>query len=433
MTDYPSQPELEALFVNNADLGRVTGYLNRFNPIRVMRMESMEVRHSNILAWLMDPMETHGFGDRFLRAFLSEACRGADGASPPTALEIAQADLHDIEIRREWHGIDIFIRAPRQGWAFVIENKYYSSQHGNQLARYREKVVAVFEARQAPVTVRGIFLTLSDEVPEDSSYLSIGYQQLAELLSTIIERQGQAIGTEVRGFLAHYLEIINEATGMSHERNAMQKLARELYRTHRRALDFILEHGTTTDFGIALSNIFGEDWEEKDVINDNTHDYRSVWYNGSWLSFMPKEWFDAFGGDLAQWPGCEKYGAGHPVYCWTEIRPDADGSGGTLSLQAEVGPLADYDKRKELIADIQRSAGADSTVSGRVGFRKGAATEGTKYSRFIKQKKTKLSDVQDSEEIQRELRKLFLENRVVFDRLTPVFKKFGKKYGGRHE
>lgn len=340
MTDHPTHGELEALFVNNAHMGRVTGYLNRFNPIRVMKMESMEVRHSNILAWLMDPTETHGFGDRFLRSFLFEAFRGANVALRPTALEIAQADLHDVEIRREWQGIDIFIRAPRQGWAFVIESKYHSAQHSNQLVRYRERVVAAFETRDTPLAVRGIFLTLSDEVPEDSAYLSIGYLRLTELLLTTLERQGQAIGPEVRDFLAHYLEIINAATGMSQELHEMQKLARDLYRTHRRALDFILEHGSTTDFSIALSEIFGEDWEKEDVISDKTHSYRNAWYNGSWLSFMPDEWYDALGGHNADWPGCEKFGAGHPVYCWIELRADADGARGNYLSSGRGWPAS---------------------------------------------------------------------------------------------
>lgn len=107
--------------------------------------------------------------------------------------------------------------------------------------------------------------------------------------------------------------------------------------------------------------------------------------------------------------------------------------GGTIYLQAEVGPLADHDTRKALIAAIQKAADKDPAVGGRVGFRKDAATEGTKYSRFIKQRRTKISDVQDSEEIQRELRKLFRENRVIVDRLTPILQKFGKEFGGRHD
>lgn len=188
----PAQDELEALFVNNADLDKISSYLNRFNPIKVMRMEGVEVRHSNILAWLMDPNETHGFGDRFLRAFLSEALRGANDGSEPTALQVAQTDLRDVEVRREWQHIDIFVLSPRNGWAFIIENKYFSSQHGNQLVRYAEKVRNAFSTWDKPLAVRGIFLALNeDEEPEDRSYRTIYYSTLLEFLPALLDRQAK--------------------------------------------------------------------------------------------------------------------------------------------------------------------------------------------------------------------------------------------------
>ncbi|MDK1492465.1 PD-(D/E)XK nuclease family protein [Sinorhizobium sp. 7-81] len=143
---FPTPKELEDLFVNNRDLQRVAAYLNRFNPIRTMRMDGMEIRHSSILAWLLDPRETHGLSDRFLRGFLCEAMRGQSALGSPTALEIAQADLRDAEVRREWQQIDIFVLLPRLNWAFVIENKFHSSQHEGQLAKYAERVKSIFEA-----------------------------------------------------------------------------------------------------------------------------------------------------------------------------------------------------------------------------------------------------------------------------------------------
>lgn len=436
MTDasIPLQDELEALFVNNSDLDKISEYLNRFNPIKVMRIESVEVRHSNILAWLMDPNETHGFDDRFLRAFLSEALRGANDGFEPTALQVAQADMRDVEVRREWQHIDIFVISPRNGWAFIIENKYHSSQHGGQLARYAEKVRTAFDTRDEPLAIRGIFLALNeDEEPEDKTYRTIYYSTLVEFMPTLLQRQGQATGLEVRAFLLHYIEILKEVTGMSEDLADMQKLARELYRTHRRALDFIQEHGSTTDFSFALADVFGDSWEDDEIISLEGNGYRNIWNNGSLLTFLPEEWYEAFGGDVTSWPGCEKYGAGHPAACWVELRPDADGAGGIIYLQAEVGPLADHKARKALIQAIQKAASEDAELGQRLGFRKEATREGTKYSRFIKQRRTKVSDVQDPEEIRRELRKLFKDNRPIFEGLASALEDFTKDYGPEHD
>ena len=51
----PDLDDLESLFVNNPDLDEIRAHLSKFNPIKVMGMERMEIRHSAILAWLLDP------------------------------------------------------------------------------------------------------------------------------------------------------------------------------------------------------------------------------------------------------------------------------------------------------------------------------------------------------------------------------------------
>ena len=181
MTDiswHPGHADLESLFINNQKLDRLDAYPNRFNPIRIMRMEGMEVRHSNILGWLLDPLETHGLGDRFLKSFLSEALKGESAKGRPTALDIVQGDLRDIEVRREWQHIDLFLLSRRNNWAFIIENKFHSAQHKGQLAKYMQKVRSAFEPEEGALEVKGIFLTLHDEDPEDSTYASIGYIRL---------------------------------------------------------------------------------------------------------------------------------------------------------------------------------------------------------------------------------------------------------------
>ena len=38
-----------------------------FNAFDVLRYSDYEIRHSNVLAWLLTPGGTHGVGDAFLR------------------------------------------------------------------------------------------------------------------------------------------------------------------------------------------------------------------------------------------------------------------------------------------------------------------------------------------------------------------------------
>ena len=425
MTDIawqPSHADLESLFINNAKLDRLDAYLSRFNPIRIMRMEGMEVRHSNILGWLLDPLETHGLGDRFLKAFLSEALKGESAKGRPTALDIVQADLRDIEVRREWQHIDLFLLSRRNNWAFIIENKFHSTQHNGQLAKYVQKVRSAFEPEEGRLEVKGIFLTLHDEDPEDTSYALIGYDAVCELLPRVMAAEGQSIGQNVRIFLDHYIEVIKEATGMSEERDEMEQLARALYRQHRKVLDFIWDHGSSTNFSLARDEVFGDNWGDGDVVKAGKHSFVSLWSSGEQFSFLPLSWYKGLGEERYAWPGCENWWSGFPVICWMQIFQSEKGAEGSIRLFAEVGPLSDIDGRKKLVEAIQ-AAGSKAGIAD-VRFQKTAANEGKKYSKFLKDNIISIKDVQDIEEISRAIQSLLKKFQPCFDAVAPVFGEF---------
>ncbi|MCA1775797.1 MAG: PD-(D/E)XK nuclease family protein [Loktanella sp.] len=253
-----TQNDLEALFVNNPDLDCISAYLDRFNPIRVMRMQAMEIRHSAILAWLLDPTENHGFDDEFLRAFLAQSLVGSKTAAL-SALKVSQSDLRDAEIQREKRNMDIFIVSPSRGWAFIIENKFHSKQSERQLSKYLER--AKKDATDAGQTFvhQGIFLTLHEEAANADAadqYVSLRYSDVCEILASVMTAKEGRMGAEVKQFLEHYLDIIREATDMSDDQKAMADLARQLYRSHKKALDFIMEHGVSTEFMLAAETVF---------------------------------------------------------------------------------------------------------------------------------------------------------------------------------
>ncbi|MFD2648256.1 PD-(D/E)XK nuclease family protein [Devosia albogilva] len=408
----PSLDEFEHLFVNNEGLDRLGAYLGRFNPIRTMRMEGMEVRHSAILAWLLDPSETHGFSDRFLKAFLAQALRGRSACGRVTAIDVVQSDLRDAQVHREWQNIDIFILSRRNNWAFVIENKFYASQHEGQLAKYAQKVRAAFSSRGEPPVVCGIFLTLLDELPQDESFAPIRYSAICDLLPRLMALEGLTLGQEVSIFLEHYLEIVREAAGMSEERVAMEALARQLYRTHKKVLDFVMEYGASTDFVLAAETVFEGTWEPRSTVSVGSRSYRYNGHNNRSISFLPVGWVDSFEVLGRPWRGCEQWWAGYPLICWLELLESADGASGTLKLFAEVGPLADHSLRSELIGRI-RQLGSVSGLEG-IRFQNDADKEGKRYSKFLRNNAVVIDDLHNAEEISKGMVTLL-------DRLDPYF------------
>ena len=425
MSDLPTINQLEGLFVNNADVDEIRAHLSRFNPIKTMGMERMEIRHSAILGWLLSPQETHGLGDKFLKAFLAEALRGHDESLRPSALQVSQADMMDADIRREWRNIDLLVLSPANGWIFIIENKFDSGLHGGQLQTYMDVITSTYMGGDTYQSVRGVFLTLWDE-EADERYAPINYASICELLERQVLSGNQPLTNEVEIFIKHYLHVIREATGMSQERTDMEKLARQLYRDHKRVLDFIVDHGKSTDFNIACEEVFGEDLDYPDPINVSGLDLIFNHTDAHTISFLPKTWFDAFGGDDYYWDGCENWWAGFPVIMWLQLVTGSDGNEGKIRLYAEIGPITNYEFRRTLIESV--SSIAREKKMKRIGFQSGASNEGKKYSKFLKQNSYNVDDIHDAGKISDAMLKALKSFQPEIDAIAEILPQY-RHYG----
>jgi len=385
--DQGLHQQLEMLFVNNSDFDRLSQSLNRFNPIRVMKMEFMEIRHSAILAWLLDPGETHGLGDVFLKAFLAEAFRG--NMTGPSAIDITQSDLRDAEVQREKKNMDLFIVIPNKGLAFVVENKISSKQHSGQLKKYIKNAEKIANSQGNSLDVCGVFLTLDEESLNDTDqlkYTPLRYYQLCTILGDLLRGPALTIDDQARQFIEHYHEIIEDLCGMSKSTQDMKDLAVQLFRTHQMALEFIMEHGSVNAFSAACDTHFGSDRKNGEALKTGQI------YGGSSptrFNYIPEAWQSLLEqSDLNK--GCEDWHMGYALGCWFDLRRATDSVKGKLFLNFEVGPIADHQQRLLLINALTK-------VGSPVKFSKVAERKDTKYSRFLSGNSKEIADIGDPE------------------------------------
>ena len=142
---------LESLAVCIADLEQIKGTPSEFNVFEAMGVVSQEVRHSDFLAFLLDPRAHHGLGDRFAKGWLKRvvgSVRGAGGAegagtravSPGMLERLGRIDMSEARVYRERHRIDVLFVDQANRLAVVVENKIFSGEHSDQLTRYRRIV-----------------------------------------------------------------------------------------------------------------------------------------------------------------------------------------------------------------------------------------------------------------------------------------------------
>ena len=63
---------LEDFILRNPDLDRLENLLEEFNIFETLKITHAEIRHSNVIAWLLNPTENHGLSNYFLKQLFKQ-------------------------------------------------------------------------------------------------------------------------------------------------------------------------------------------------------------------------------------------------------------------------------------------------------------------------------------------------------------------------
>src|SRR5690606_22739674 len=200
---------------------------------------NQEIRHSNFLAWLLDPNETHNLSDYFTTSFLKLATSNDSNVNPDLSIiDIDIIDFSNVQVLREWNKIDVLLVDEEQKIVVVIENKVDSKEHSNQLFKYKK----IVESNYPDFKKIFIYLTVHGEEPEkDKEYISISHKEVSMLIETLLDRKESQLSDEIALFINHYNEMVKRYIM---EEAEIQELCEQLYKKHKKALDLIFKHKT---------------------------------------------------------------------------------------------------------------------------------------------------------------------------------------------
>ena len=194
--------------------------------------------HSGVVAWLLDPKQNHGYGDWFLKDFLNRAGVRQSGHSD---------DWSETEVTREWGNevdgqqgyLDILVVSEAHQVLCAIENKVFSSEHSEQLTRYR----LALDADYSTFARYHVFLTRRGELAsrgEEREYWTpFMYSAVFEILGQLLECTGSSTNEDVRAFLRQYAASLRRNVMPE---TSVPQLARKIYLEHREAIDHIITH-----------------------------------------------------------------------------------------------------------------------------------------------------------------------------------------------
>lgn len=250
-SDVSDYEALKAFLLDIGCLDSLSEWANKFNLFDVLRISKTEIRHSNMLAWLMDPTENHGLGDAIIRGFIQHYV--SFGADDKDVFDILLTDTHGFEIRREWRNIDLLAISHESKCLICIENKIDSSEHDNQLGRYERIVEDSFPG------FRKMFIYLTPDGTESSNpdlWCVMSYQDVLDIITKA--KAGRQLIPESELLIDNYIETIRRSV-VGDDR--LTAICAEIYAKHRRALDLIYEN--RPDKASELAEMFREWGTEK--------------------------------------------------------------------------------------------------------------------------------------------------------------------------
>jgi hypothetical protein len=273
---------LERFVVDNDELLELEERIGRFNIFDALRIVDREVKHSDFLAWLLDPNESHGQGGLFLRAILMDLFKTARENGfpcPASPIELDGEDLRGVEVRREWRSIDLLVRCRQPDFVIAVENKIKSGEHSDQLSRYRQ----VVEGEFGKTASMYVFLTVEGDEPSEENWVPYSYGDIHRVLSRVRNANESSIGEDVLAFLDHYLRLLR---GRLMDDPKIDELCQMIYKNHRHALQLIFDRVGSPAAGVIshIESLILEDdrWE---LLNATGRELVIV--PTSWSEFLP--------------------------------------------------------------------------------------------------------------------------------------------------
>jgi hypothetical protein len=187
--------ELERL-VTDENFIKLNDVFGDINIFEVTGMGSQEIKHSNMIAWLLDPNGSHRLGNWFFTKIISCLFENGDNfkyfsKKNVDVFDLIFADLSDAKVFRESDYIDLLFISHSNRFLMCIENKVWYGLSIDQLDTYYDLCNSKYN------NYKRIFVLLSPngetvpnkECDHPDEWLLLSYETIAEIIRNLISTQ----------------------------------------------------------------------------------------------------------------------------------------------------------------------------------------------------------------------------------------------------
>ncbi|MBQ8984604.1 PD-(D/E)XK nuclease family protein [Candidatus Saccharibacteria bacterium] len=218
---------------------------NDVNVFDILRISDVEIRHSNMLAWLLDANKNHGFHDFILKSFFNEI---SDESGK-------NLDFKSFIVLREWKNIDLLLISEKEQTLICVENKYHSGEHDNQLKRYQKTLEEQYPKFQKYY----VYLTIDGSPASEENWVSLSYEKIIGFIKEAMKVYELYPKSEI--IIKQYLSVLERST--MGDNQEVKDLCDKIYGEYGEAIDRIVEN-SREDPGMKMRKTIKE-WVTKNL------------------------------------------------------------------------------------------------------------------------------------------------------------------------
>lgn len=264
--ELTNEEALQNFLLDIGCLDELLPWTGKFNMFDVLKISRTEIRHSNMLGWLLNSNENHGMGDVFLKGILQRLVEN-DSDGRYDVFNVLLMDFYTFSVMREWKNIDILLTSTEEKTVIAIENKVGSHEHSNQLNRYRN----ILEKEYPDYNRMLVFLTPDGEKPSDvENWDVLTYSDIIDVLESAALQI--KILPDVDLMIKNYIDVVRRDIV---EDQQLIDICNKIYNKHKKALDLIFENRIDgkAQLSDAIKDTFCKLSEEGLIIYDESWGY----------------------------------------------------------------------------------------------------------------------------------------------------------------
>lgn len=233
-------------------LEQINNNVMDFNVLEITGMGAQEIKHSNILSWMLGDNE-HQLGYKILEGFLKKV---VEENKDNEFIQDEQKELlkhyvylpkdnRNLTIYREKNSIDLLLIDENNEIAIAIENKVYANERsdgadGGQLNKYFIYV----NSNYANFSKFFIYLTLDNSYPSEgneNNWLVANHQMVGEVVEQLLNHNN--INEKAYLILSSYVDLLKRRNIMA-DKN-LEELCEKIWAKNAKALDILYKYRKT--------------------------------------------------------------------------------------------------------------------------------------------------------------------------------------------